>query len=199
VIRALIRHHLSNLRRFTGRDDTGLFWPWAVMLFGAAMIAWMAIFIPEFFGVFARIQRFAAEHPDQATGIRTATSESIRIQGDHPELAPDFLGLVIGMGVIVIAFAGLIAASVTRRLHDRNRRGWWALVPFALLINGLVDMGILMSHLGPGNGDPPFGLFIALFVNNLLYLVTLALLVVQLALSGTIGDNRFGPDPRAEL
>lgn len=36
-----------------------------------------------------------------------------------------------------------------------------------------------------------------MFVNNILYLITLVILIVLLALPGTRGPNRFGPDPVA--
>ena len=38
-------------------------------------------------------------------------------------------------------------------------------------------------------------LFFLLFLNNLLYLVALASLIVLLVLGGTAGPNRFGPEP----
>ena len=194
MIARSIRHNLANLLRFSGRDRPRLFWPWVIALLGIAIVAMMAVMLPEMFGMFIKIRRFAAEHPDQATVIRTATSESISIKGFHPELMPDFRGMIIGIGAVSLGYVILVAASVTRRLHDRNWRGWWALVPLVLLINGLADMTMLMSHIASAaNGEPPFGLFVALFANNLLYLAALAALIVQLVQDGTKGGNRFGP------
>lgn len=41
---------------------------------------------------------------------------------------------------------------------------------------------------------PDMGLFLLLFLNNLLYMIALAGLVLVLALPGTRGPNRYGPE-----
>jgi uncharacterized membrane protein YhaH (DUF805 family) len=64
-------------------------------------------------------------------------------------------------------------------------------VPF--LTFGMVVMTQLMSAIETAN-EPDFGLFPLMFLNNALYMVALVTLIVFLALPGTKGPNRFGPE-----
>ncbi|MDO5484312.1 MAG: DUF805 domain-containing protein [Desulfovibrionaceae bacterium] len=69
-------------------------------------------------------------------------------------------------------------AVTVRRLHDRNLRGWWVLIP------------IIASLLG----QPQQIGSLAMLSSALMLSMTLCFLVI-LALPGTKGENRFGPDP----
>ena len=77
------------------------------------------------------------------------------------------------------------AASVVKRLHDRNKSGWWT-VPFCI---APIVLGIGANWLGDS------------WPADLLILVMVALglwgFVEILCLRGTSGPNRFGPDPLA--
>ena len=75
-----------------------------------------------------------------------------------------------GLGIIIIIYALAILlpsiAVTVRRLHDRDMSGWWYL---GAIIGGMIPLvGILVS---------------------------IAFLVLM-ALPGTPGPNRFGPDPK---
>jgi uncharacterized membrane protein YhaH (DUF805 family) len=86
--------------------------------------------------------------------------------------------ILVGLALLVPG----IAAGV-RRLHDRNMSGWWLLAP-----SGASLVLTLLSLLGGGG-----------ILGGLLAAVALGagfLLVVILALPGTPGPNRFGPDPK---
>jgi uncharacterized membrane protein YhaH (DUF805 family) len=96
------------------------------------------------------------------------------------------------LGGLVLAplLIGFVAslALVVRRLHDRDRSGWW-LVIFCLLQGGLSELGDRLPH--PTGGG-----------------ITLAMLIVYLSglglsvwawlevgfLRGTRGVNRYGAD-----
>lgn len=67
--------------------------------------------------------------------------------------------------------------------------------PVAFLLIGLVLTPRLFRNFASGPA-PDLTLFFLLLANNLLYLVSLLLLIFLLARSGTPGPNRFGPDPR---
>ena len=73
-------------------------------------------------------------------------------------------------------------AVAVKRLHDRDKSGWWVLV-FYVLPN-VIDSG------GRASGG-----------SGLLSLIGFAIGIwafVELGcLRGTVGDNRFGPDPLA--
>jgi len=84
-----------------------------------------------------------------------------------------------------LAFAWMYAAVCIKRLHDRNKSGWW-LLPF-------VGATSLYGHSGDmlGAADPYVGFLAAvLFVWGFFEMAFL---------KGTTGTNRFGADPLAPL
>jgi uncharacterized membrane protein YhaH (DUF805 family) len=77
-----------------------------------------------------------------------------------------------GTGLLILAYAAVILipsiAVTVRRLHDRDMSGWWYL--------GAV-VGGMIPYVG--------------------FLVSIAFIVLM-ALPGTPGPNRFGPDPKGQ-
>ncbi|WP_354240265.1 DUF805 domain-containing protein [Bradyrhizobium sp. LA2.1] len=83
-------------------------------------------------------------------------------------------------------FLWIYLATAIKRLHDRDRSGWW-LVPFFFL-PGLYSQ---FSDLLPNSTWMlPFWL-----VASILWLWGF---VEMFIVSGSVGDNRFGPDPLAK-
>ena len=189
-----IRHGFTGLLGFSGRDPARRFWPYAGAVMALFFFAAFATMAPIMIGTFARMQAFATEHPDQATVTRGPGSYSIEIHGNHPELMPDVTPFFVAMQVGAALAVLLLAAAVTRRLHDRGRRGWWGLPPLIFLAVGLTLFPRLFNSALNGQDTPDtmamFGLMMA---NNLLYLASLALLVFLLAGASQPGENRFGP------
>ena len=190
---AFIPYNLRRLVDFSGRQTRAMFWPYVGVLYLAMTLASFIAMIPPIFDMVARMQQFAREHPDQVTEVRTATSYSMTINGNHPELMPDFEGFMLAMAAITAIFYALIAAAVVRRLHDRDRAGWSGLLPLPFLFGGFI--GLQSFFAGGALETPDLTAFFMLFVNNLIYLATLIYLVVLLAKSGTPGANRYGPPP----
>jgi len=191
VILASIRHNLANLFRFSGRQSRALFWPYAIVIVVLDVLAMFALMVPAMAESFARVQSFAAAHPDQATVESGPGHYSVTVQGFHPELMPEMSLLSSGIAVIAAASVILLAASVSRRLHDRNRRGWWGLLPLPFLAFSLIMMPRFSASV-PAGGLPDMQLFMAIFLSNALYLLSLVILVVLLSGDGTSGPNRFG-------
>lgn len=108
---------------------------------------------------------------------------------------PDVVGLAVTMAVIAGTVVILLAAAVTRRLHDRGRSGYWGLPVVIFLTIGLGGTIRIFSGFSAG-AAPDSGLGGIIVVNNMIYLVSLALLVVHLVQRGSQGPNRFGEDPR---
>lgn len=188
-----IGHNLARLAQFSGRDARGTFWPYALTLFALTILGTMLAIVPVMFDAMARMQRFAAQHPELTTVEQGPGSYSIRIEGRHPELMPDMHGAMTGIAMVAAIFVLLIAAAVVRRLHDRGSSGLWALPPLAFLAIGLVATPRMMASAGTGVPDP--SLFLLLFASNILYLASLGWLVILLARDGTPGPNRHGEDP----
>jgi uncharacterized membrane protein YhaH (DUF805 family) len=177
-----ISYNLTNLFRFGGADRRSVFWPYAGCVIGLAMAAMAAVMLPEMQAGMARMEEFAAGNPDKATIQRGPGHYSIKVQGHHPELMPDMGNITTGMSVVFAVTVLLLAAAVARRLHDTGRSGAWGLMPLPFIIYAMVMMPRLL-----GASDPDMGLFFSLVINNLLYLASLALLVVLLARPGKAG------------
>ena len=84
-------------------------------------------------------------------------------------------------------FLWIYLATAIKRLHDRDRSGWW-IVPL-FVVPGLFTQ---FSDLLP---DSNWVLPIVL-VMQILWLLGL---VEMFCLRGSLGSNRFGPDPLAEI
>jgi uncharacterized membrane protein YhaH (DUF805 family) len=100
------------------------------------------------------------------------------------------LGLIVNIGVAVSS----IAVGI-KRLHDRDKSGWWLLL-FYLVPSILMGIGAIMFYYGIGeeSAGPIIG-------GSVAYILGLAVMVwtfVELGcLRGTLGPNRYGPDPLA--
>jgi uncharacterized membrane protein YhaH (DUF805 family) len=193
AVGASLGHNLRRLHDFSGRDARGQFWPWAIFLFILSMIAYIVAFVPVMAQWMTRIQRFVIEHP------KDLPDPGPFKPGVNPfpaELMPDFHAFFLAGIVINVVGIALIAASVTRRLHDRDRTGAWALayLPF-IAIGNFFGPRAFASF---GMVNPPNPMLVTLLaLNNLMSFAILILLIVQFASAGTPGPNRFGPDPLA--
>lgn len=82
-------------------------------------------------------------------------------------------------------------AVVTRRLHDLNRSGWfavpWAIVGLAFDASKIIAPSAL-QHIHQSTLAPFIGLAALLFIGYFI------LMLVWVCLPGTRGDNRYGPE-----
>ena len=188
-----IIHGFRNLTRFSGRDSRGQFWPYAGVVFALVFLAFGACIGLWMNALFVDMSAFAAAHPDAATVHSSPGQYSIQIDGGHPEApVPDFTVFFAGMWLMVGSLVLLLAAAVARRLHDRNLPAYWGVLPVPFLVIGVTVLPVLMAQMMQGQGEPNFGLFALLFLNNLVYMIALVSLIVMLAMRGTEGPNRFG-------
>jgi uncharacterized membrane protein YhaH (DUF805 family) len=94
------------------------------------------------------------------------------------------VGGVVGV-TAVVAFLVAVLALAARRLHDRGKSAWWLLIMYVPLVV-LSGLGQVASISSPEAGagfallSLPFSVWI---------------LVELGCLRGTVGPNRFGPDP----
>ena len=106
------------------------------------------------------------------------------------------VGMLMSMGIIAIVIGivwlGLIVPSLAvavRRLHDTNRSGFWLfayvgpyIVGYIIAIAGAASESAAMTMVG--------GLI------TLLGFIGAIVLLVFMCLPGTVGPNRYGPDPK---
>jgi uncharacterized membrane protein YhaH (DUF805 family) len=101
--------------------------------------------------------------------------------------------------LFVVALQWLLVASAIRRLHDRDKSGWWA-IPMMVVPNLIIS--VVIPNIPDGATSDLSIITISLdLVRSILWVITAGLLVWTLISlgceRGTAGDNRFGPDPLA--
>ena len=92
-----------------------------------------------------------------------------------------------------IAISWLIWMVTIRRLHDTNKSGWYSVIPFATLL-AMVLLALIFSDAFETEAAA-VGLVAVLIVGWIAVLIYMIVLLVQ---PGTVGPNRFGPDPLME-
>ena len=105
---------------------------------------------------------------------------------------------VVGQIYPLVLLIPSLAVSA-RRLHDTGRSAWWLLVhlfSFLALGAGFVAMVAVAFASESSNDENVFVVFVAIaIVSFLIALGGSIVLLVFFALPGTVGANRYGPDP----
>lgn len=113
-------------------------------------------------------------------------------------IAASILGALLGStigtlvtGIVSIATLIISIAIGIKRLHDRNKSGWWLLL-FLLAPSVLLGFGMAAGVLGIASGGSGT-------TGTLMSLAGIAIAIwafVELGcLRGTVGPNQYGPDP----
>jgi uncharacterized membrane protein YhaH (DUF805 family) len=96
--------------------------------------------------------------------------------------------------VVAITLIWINAATTARRLHDRNRSGWWVVAVIVVNRLSYVYYGLFFGLY--------FGIDISIAEESALVMLAVALSLLQtwvvielFFMIGTDGPNRFGPDP----
>ena len=95
-------------------------------------------------------------------------------------------------GAALIAYIPMIyvgVVSAIKRLHDRNKTGWWV-----LLFYGAPLVLPLVAAVLDGAADTSVGLLLLQLIS---LIISIWALVELGCLRGTIGQNKYGPDPLA--
>ena len=161
---------------FQGRLNRGGLWlsllvVFCWMMFAAALVAGAGKLLggPTAFS-FNLSHIFAVLDPDTFRGLTRADVVPATV---HVLLTPLFVWVFV--------------AGAIKRLHDRNKSGWWA-VPF-FVVPGLVDQYV----------DRIPSTTVSAIVSGAVGLLYLWGLVELYCLAGDRSDNRFGPDPLPEV
>ena len=194
MIMSSIRYGFSNLLNFKGRDSRGMFWPYALLHIGLMFAIWLPIFLAEFMSTFDRMREFAEANPDKATITQGPGQYSITIHEPDASLMPDWEMMIMPLLIIVPIFTLLLAAAVTRRLHDRGLSGWIGAIPAVLFMVAGYVMAQSFGQLG-ADGAPDVGAFFTVFFLNLAYNASLVILIIFLCLPTKPEANRFGDPP----
>jgi uncharacterized membrane protein YhaH (DUF805 family) len=97
------------------------------------------------------------------------------------------IGTVLALTLLLIVFC--LLALMLKRLHDRNRRGWWLLLfpPVPIVLASSVSA--FAEDLGPTLSDALWAVVL---------MITIGALIDLGGLPGTPGPNQHGPDPFAK-
>ncbi len=198
----------KKLADFKGRDRRSQFWPYAGVAYGvfyvvqsvATQFALMPIQIA--FHRNAEKLMFVEAEVSDAAG-------TLVVRSGHSPLALfegiDFTPLIIIMALGSLAYVLLLAAAVSRRLHDRGLSAWWAggyyllsHIPTALMVVGMSKLGPVIEGAEAWNpqtmGPAMMWMISGVSLGSLLSIGGLILLI-QLCLKGKAGPNRYGPEP----
>jgi uncharacterized membrane protein YhaH (DUF805 family) len=171
------------LFRFEGRINRAKYWL-ALLIFGC----WM-LFVLMVLAVIASL--FGVTDGKFEIGLFTILASSHfasgLLRGTEPISATTLFHLLFYAVTLpmVAVFTWAYAATSVKRLHDRNKSGWW-IVAFLILPSVL---NTLWDWLDSPN--------LALLVSALAFGLSLWGFVELFCLRGTRGPNRFGSDPLA--
>ncbi|MDQ2878212.1 MAG: DUF805 domain-containing protein [Pseudomonadota bacterium] len=184
----LLTRHFRQLLTFDGRENREPFWLWVLALYIAQTVISFVAMIPIMVRMFQNITYMAeTQHPGQQPDSNAMFG---MIQPMMTTMGA--LGAVLGLMLILLA-----SAAVVRRLHDSDRRGWWALPTLILHVAGQAAGLALLARgrlvIDPHHPYANFGAGIGSI--QILGFLALIFLAVLLALPGTDGVNRFGEDP----
>lgn len=96
-------------------------------------------------------------------------------------------------------------ATYVRRLHDTNRSGknlLWYMIAYVAWIVLLFVTGLqaVLICIASGNMDGIPSTFMAVLgIGGLVFFVWSIVMLVWLCTDGTKGENKYGPDPKADL
>jgi uncharacterized membrane protein YhaH (DUF805 family) len=98
------------------------------------------------------------------------------------------------LGILGLVNLWIIYALGAKRLHDRDRSGWWLAAPLLGLVIAIAFASMALSL--PEGGREPWNT-LGVFAFFTIVGTVLWLLLELGFLPGTDGPNRFGPDPKA--
>jgi uncharacterized membrane protein YhaH (DUF805 family) len=119
-----------NITRFSGRDRRGQFWPYVAVIIALMMVVNGATMSWMMSNMFADVQHAAATDPQVTTVHASPDSYTIQVEGDPADVpVPDFRIFFGGLAAGLLLAVGLMAAAVSRRLHDRDKSALWGSPP----------------------------------------------------------------------
>lgn len=183
----------SKLTQFSGRDTRGEFWPYAGAVFALMFLIGGIAGAMVMSRIIGELAPYAADSQVVIAPVAPSDPALIEVVAAPPPIVapmPDFQPFILMQAAIAAATIALLAAAVSRRLHDRGTSGWWGLAPLPFVAFGIVGFYTMFRDFSAG--QPNIGLFGLLFLNNIAYLATLVTLIILLAQPGSPRANRHG-------
>jgi uncharacterized membrane protein YhaH (DUF805 family) len=163
------------LSRFAGRINRARYWRAVLIILGSMFAALILLAkICGLYGISAGILAIDL-------GVLSAS-----FQPDDTETATALFPRLVTL-LMTLVFGWFYAIASIKRLHDRNKSGWW-------MILFIVAPGLYVQF-----GDLLHGSGIRFFVRLAALIAFIWGFVEMACLKGTSGPNRFGPDPLAPI
>ena len=187
-----IKYNLSNLTNFNGRDARQTFWFYVLFLVIVQYAIGLLVAAPMMGGVMQEAFRGASQGVPQAE----LQQEMMRTMGGS-----------LRMSMIASAFVALVAAlcliaSFVRRLHDSNRPGWIAAIPFLLVLvshsAALANMDAFLDAMMNADPNNHFAMMQAqrpLLMTGAVSWIGYLMVIVFGVWPSTEGPNRYGDEP----
>ncbi len=175
---------------FSSRSTRSQFWPFIFLIYASQQVVSYIAMAP----LMKRLELFAKEAEVQAA------------TGKEPDLAsilPDLtsaLGTIAGvLGLLWLISLIPLSGAVTRRLHDTNRSGFWALPVLICQLSGFALLWLTAREVMEMSEFAIPAFLVPLVINNLVGFGFTILLIVFCVYDGTVGPNRFGEDPKIRI
>jgi uncharacterized membrane protein YhaH (DUF805 family) len=186
---------LKRLTQFAGREPRREFWPYVGVVYLADIVVGQVVMIPMMSRMMQRVAMLMTD-PEFMAKLE---ANPFQAQGAMFSAMADEMQWVsvvsMASGAILLV---LLAAAVSRRLHDSGLSAWWGLLPVPLAVVHMALMPSFFSTFGrmfSGSGEPDTGLFTLFFLNNTLGLAALVTLIVLLCRRSAVGANKFSAAP----
>ncbi|WP_067731833.1 DUF805 domain-containing protein [Novosphingobium naphthalenivorans] len=191
-----IRHNLSNLTNFSGRDSRSTFWFYILFLVIIQLVITFGVSIAAGGAMAVDVFQSARGGADQAA-----------IQQQMIGRMAGMMRLTMWMSVsLSFLMTLLLAASFTRRLHDSNKSGWIAAFAVTLQLLSIVltigMIGEMVSFITSMKLNDPAAIQAAAqmqrskyALQGLLGWVPFLMVIVFGVWPSSDGDNRYGPEP----
>jgi uncharacterized membrane protein YhaH (DUF805 family) len=107
-----------------------------------------------------------------------------------------FTGILLGWLLALLVIWPSFAIGV-KRLHDRGKSGWWLL--FFYLVPGFLDGFNMATNPDMMSNEGMMASPMSLLLSLAAFAITIWMIVELGVLRGTVGDNKYGPDPLAHI
>ena len=155
---------------FSGRINRGRFWLLSILLIVFSILAWVVAFLVALF----------------ILGVNVTDGSGLDQPDKLVQMILDYaVAFIVLLGLAIAIWVSWFAIGV-KRLHDRDKSGWWIVVFYILpwILGGA-------ANTVDKQGNDTLTLILSLIG----LLLMLWGIVVLGFLRGTRGPNRFGPDP----
>jgi uncharacterized membrane protein YhaH (DUF805 family) len=157
---------------FSGRINRARFWLLSILLIVFSILAWVVAFLVALFILGVNVTDGSLPGFDQPDKL-------VRMILDYA------VAFIVLLGAMIAIWVSSLAIGV-KRLHDRNKSGWWIIVFYILPW----VLGSAANAVDKQGNDT-----LTLIVSLIGLLCAIWGLVALGFLRGTRGPNNFGPDP----